>query len=115
MAQDTESEAEEVESHLSFDLNETLLLAGLVIAVAVFLGIWIYSAQVASIGVGLISSFTNPVSAFFNGVGQAISAFFSWLAKQVTNLFIMPLFGIDRSWANFVLPLLNSRGAVIPC
>lgn len=88
--QDTETEAEEVESHASFDVNETLLLAGLVIAIAVFLGIWIYSSQVASIGVGLISAFTDPVTSFFNGLGTLITDFFTWLGKSVSNLFIVP-------------------------
>lgn len=90
--QDTETEGEEIESHASFDVNEILLLAGLVIAIAIFLAIWIYSGQVASVGVGLISSFTNPISAFFNGLGTAITAFFNWLAKSASNLMIIPLY-----------------------
>ncbi len=71
------------------DLDEILYLFGIVIVVAVGLGIWLYQSQVGQIGVGLIGAFTSPVSAFFNGIANAISSFFKWLGNSLGNLSIV--------------------------
>ena len=77
------------ESEGGMDLDEIFLLFGIVIAVAVGLGIWLYQGQVGQIGVGLIGALTSPVSAGFNGIANAISAFFNWLAHSLGNLSIL--------------------------
>lgn len=77
------------ESEGGMDLDEIFLIFGIVLAVAVGLGIWIYQGQVGQIGVGLIGAFTSPVSAFFNGIANAISAFFNWLARSLGNLSVL--------------------------
>lgn len=75
-------------TYLGLDLDEILLLAGLVILIAVGLAIWLMQSQVAQIGIGLISAFTAPVSAVFNGIANAITAFFNWLAHSLGSLSI---------------------------
>ncbi len=78
------------ESEAGMDLDEIFLLFGIVIAIAVGLALWLYQKQVGQMGVGLIGSFTSPVTAVFNGIANAISAFFNWLARSLGNLFIYP-------------------------
>jgi hypothetical protein len=88
------------ESEGGMDLDEIFLLFGIVIAIAVGLAIWLYQGQVGQIGVGLIGAFTSPVSAGFNGIANAISAFFNWLARSLGNLLYLP--GSERVLAWFM-------------
>ena len=92
MTEDLQTEATDVEGYAGWDLDDILILVGVSIIAVVGLAFWLYSHQVAQIGVGLVGSFTSPVSAGFNGLASLINAFFQWASHAVSNLAILPAF-----------------------
>lgn len=95
MADDTAEDIGRAEDTGGMDLDEILLLFGLVIGIAVILAIVFDYKQVALLGVGLISSFTNLPSSGFNGLSGTITAFFNGLDKSISNglFWILPARG----------------------
>ena len=94
MTEDLQTEATDVEGYAGWDLDDILILVGVSIIAVVGLAFWLYSHQVAQIGVGLVSSFTSPVSAGFNGLASVITSFFQWASHAVSNLAVLPAFHI---------------------
>jgi hypothetical protein len=89
MTEDTETEAANAEGYAGWDLDDIFIVVGVSIIAVVGLAFWLYSHEVAQVGVGLVSSFTAPVSAGFNGLASLINAFFQWAAHAVSNLFTL--------------------------
>ena len=79
-----------VEEETAWDTKTIIEAAGVVLIIAIGLGIWLYSRSVAAIGVNLISSFSAPVTSGFNGLASAITAFFQMLANKLAHLVIVP-------------------------
>ena len=92
MTEDLQTETTDAEGYVGWDLDDILILVGVSIIAIVGLAFWLYSHQVAQIGVGLVSSFTSPVSAGFNGLASLITSFFNWASHAVSNLSVLPSF-----------------------
>ena len=78
------------EEETAWDTTTIIEAAGVVLIIAIGLGIWLYSRSVAAIGVNLISSFSAPVTSGFNGLASAITAFFQMLANKLAHLVVVP-------------------------
>jgi len=89
MTEDMQTDVTNAEGYAGWDADDILLLVGVSIIAVVGLAFWLYSSQVAQIGVGLVSSFTSPVSAAFNGLASLITSFFNWAGHAVSSLIIM--------------------------
>ena len=87
---DTVSDVEDVEQTGSTDVDEVLLLVFLGLGIVFVLAVIFDYKSLAGLGVGEIGSFLAPVQAFFNGLANLITGFFSGLAKDASNLFILP-------------------------
>lgn len=79
-----------VEEETAWDTKTIIEAAGVVLIIAIGLGLWLYSRSVAAIGVNLISSFSAPVTSGFNGLASAITAFFQMLANKLAHLVVVP-------------------------
>lgn len=90
MTEDLQTEASNAEGYAGWDVDDVLMIVGVAVIGAVALAFWLYSRSIGQIGVGLVSSFTSPISAGFNGFASLITSFFSWASHAVTALFILP-------------------------
>lgn len=106
MPEDVEEEAGHAEETASGDVDEILLLVGLSTGIIFVLALIFDYKQLAELGVGLIGSFTSPVTATGNGAGNLITAFFDGLSKRVTNmgLWILPSRNLMVLYANIIEP-----------
>jgi hypothetical protein len=85
MAQDVEEDVGHAEETAGGDADEVLLLAGAGIAIVFGLAVVFDYRQLAQLGVGLVGSFTSPVTSTGNGLGQLISSFFNALSNKVSS------------------------------
>lgn len=90
MTEDTETEVANAEGYAGWDVDDVLILVGVSIIAVVALAFWLYSHEIAQIGVGLVGSFTSPISAAFNGFASLITNFFNWAGHAVSSLEIQP-------------------------
>ena len=104
---DLQTDVSNAEGYAGWDIDDILLLVGVVIIALVGMAFFLYSNSVASIGVSLVSGFASPVSAFFNGLASAITGFFTWVSHALSNL------AVDPSWNSFatVAMVKHSIGA----
>jgi len=87
---DLQTDVSNAEGYVGWDIDDILLLVGVVIIALVGLAFFLYSHSVASIGVSLVSGFASPVSAFFNGLASVITGFFTWASHALTNMAVDP-------------------------
>jgi hypothetical protein len=87
---DLQTDVSNAEGYAGWDIDDILLLVGVVIIALVGFAFFLYSNSVASIGVSLVSGFASPVSAFFNGLASAITGFFTWASHALSNLTLAP-------------------------
>jgi len=90
MTEDLQTDVTNAEGYVGWDIDDILLLVGVVIIALVGFAFFLYSNSVASIGVSLVSGFASPVTAFFNGLASAITGFFTWAAHALTNMAVVP-------------------------
>lgn len=87
---DTETDVSNAEGYASWDTDDILIVVGASILGVVALAFFFDYKSLALTGVGLIGSFTSPISAGFNGFATLITDFFNWAGHSVSSLFISP-------------------------
>lgn len=116
MAEDTVSDAEDVEQTASTDTDEVLLLVFVALGLVFILAFVFDYKQLANLGVGEISSFLTPVQDLFNGIGNLITGLFNGLAKDVSSgiYVIMITMHIDPSRGTALIRIAAVRLHIIP-